>query len=419
MALGLHCGEGCSPHLRQEFLVKLEPAGQASYATSTGFDLTVVLPCLNEEESLPTCLAWIAEGTARAGLRVQIVLADNGSTDGSRALAAHAGARVVDVPVRGYGAALAAGIQDASSEFVLMGDADGSYDFRELGRFHAGLVAGADLVQGCRLPSGGGTIRPGAMPWLHRWLGNPALSRIARRWFRIPIHDIYCGMRAFRREPILALELRSTGMEFATEMIIKASLNGLRIDEIPITLHPDQRRSTRPHLRTFRDGWRTLRFFLLCSPRWLFLGPGISLLLFGAVLGFAGWLGAEIAGARLDLHSMVVAMGLATVGVQAILFAYVSKVFAIAAGLLPADQRVETAARILSLERGLLLGGLAVVAGVTIIGVETGAWAQAGFGDLDYASSMRQVIPAVTMMVLGVQTMLFSFFLSLIGLGRR
>jgi hypothetical protein len=400
-------------------VVTHEPPDRALRATEEAFDLTVVLPCLNEAESLPTCLAWIAEGAAVAHLRVETLLADNGSTDRSRALALAAGARVVDIEVRGYGAALAGGIGAARSEFVLMGDADGSYDFRELGRFHAGLRAGADLVQGCRLPSGGGTILPGAMPWLHRWLGNPVLSRIARRWFRIPIHDIYCGMRAFRREAVLALELRSTGMEFATEMIIKSSLNGLRVDEIPITLHPDQRRSTTPHLRTFRDGWRTLRFFLLCSPRWLFLGPGMALFIAGAALGTAGWLGLEVAGARIDLHSMVVAMGLATVGVQGILFAYVSKVFAIAAGLLPADPRIESAARTLSLERGLVLGGFAVIVGVTIIALEAGTWARGGFGDLDYASSMRHVIPAVTMMVLGVQAMLFSFFLSLLGLGRR
>lgn len=383
------------------------------------FDLTVVLPCLNEEESLPTCLTWVAEGAGRAGLRVEILLADNGSTDSSRQLATAAGARVVEVPTRGYGAALIAGIDAATSDLVLMGDADGSYDFRELGHFHAELRAGSDLVQGCRLPSGGGTIMPHAMPWLHRWLGNPVLSWVARQWFRIPIHDIYCGMRAFRRGRIQDLSLRSHGMEFATEMIIKASLHGLRIVEIPITLHPDQRRTTAPHLRTFRDGWRTLRFFLLCSPRWLFLGPGIALLLFGATLGVAGWLGTEVAGARLDLHSMVVAMGLATVGVQAILFAYVSKVFAISAGLLPADPRIESAARVLSLERGLILGGMAVLAGVAAIAIETGGWARGGFGDLDYAASMRHVIPAVTSMVLGVQAMLFSFFLSLLGLGRR
>jgi glycosyltransferase involved in cell wall biosynthesis len=385
----------------------------------TEVDLTVVLPCLNEAESLPTCLGWIAEGAARAGLRVETVLADNGSTDPSRTIAVDAGARVAPVAVRGYGAALAGGIAEARAPFIVMGDADGSYDFRDIGRFYDRLVAGADLVQGCRLPSGGGAILPGAMPWLHRWLGNPALSRIARRWFRIPIHDIYCGMRAFRRDQILGLGLRSHGMEFATEMIIKASLHGLRIDEIPITLHPDKRRSTKPHLRTFRDGWRTLRFFLLCSPRWLFLGPGIALSLFGALLGLAGWLGASFGGAQLDLHSMVVGMGFSIVGVQGILFAYISKVFAIESGLLPADRRIDAAARMFSLERGLILGAIAVSAGVSLIGLEAMQWARDGFGSLNYASSMRIVIPAVTMMVLGVQAMLFSFFLSLLGMGRR
>lgn len=395
---------------------EIEPEEEAG---SSSYDLTIVLPCLNEAESLPTCLSWIAEGTSRSGLRVETIIADNGSTDGSRDLAQAAGARVVNVPVRGYGAALTGGIAVAAAPFVLMGDADGSYDFRELGRFHAALASGADLVQGCRLPVGGGKILPGAMPWLHRWLGNPALSRIARYWFRIPIHDIYCGLRAFRKSAVLDLSLRSTGMEFATEMIIKASLHKLHIVEIPITLHPDQRRSTRPHLRTFRDGWRTLRFFLLCSPRWLFLGPGLALLLFGILLGAAGLLGASLWGARLDLHSMVVGMGLSIVGVQGILFAYISKVFAIEAGLLPRDPRIDAAARRFSLERGLVLGSLATFAGLALIGAETAQWVRSGFGTLDYASSMRLVIPAVTIMVLGVQAMLFSFFLSLLGMGQR
>jgi hypothetical protein len=311
------------------------------------------------------------------------------------------------------------GIAASRGRFVIMGDADDSYDFLEIPRFVARLRAGAELVQGCRLPSGGGRILPDAMPVLHRWIGNPLFTAMARRMFRAPVHDAYCGLRGFTRELVDRLDLRCTGMEFATEMIVKASLLGARIDEVPITLHPDGRRAHLPHLRTFRDGWRTVRFFLMYSPRWLFLIPGVVLLGLGA-LGYGLALpGARVGGATLDAHTLLFASLALLLGYQAVLFAIFTKTFAINEGLMPSDPRFDRFFDIVNLERGLLLGSAAFGAGAVLLGVAVARWWSVDFGPLNYAETMRLVIPGVTLAALGFQTVISGFFVSILGMKRR
>jgi glycosyltransferase involved in cell wall biosynthesis len=382
-------------------------------------ELSVVMPCLNEADTLGTCIRK-AQGTMReAGIDGEVIVADNGSTDGSVEIAERLGARVVRVEAKGYGNALSGGFAAARGRFVLMGDADDSYDFREIPRFVATLRDGADLVQGCRLPAGGGTVLPGAMPFLHRVWGNPMFSFLARRMFRAPVHDIYCGLRGFRREFQAALAQRCTGMEFATEMIIKASLAGGRFAEVPVTLHPDGRKAHAPHLRTFRDGWKTLRFFLMSSPRWLFLVPGSVLVAAGAV-GFALALpGVRVFGARLDVHTMLVAALSVLLGFNLVVFALCAKVFGIAEGFLPPDPRIDAFFRRVRLEHGLVAGSASFLAGVALIAVAAGAWWRAGFGDLDYPRTMRWVVPGTLLAALGFQAVLASFLVSLLAMGRR
>ena len=382
-------------------------------------ELSVVIPCLNEADTLETCIRKALTGMKTAGVEGEVVVADNGSTDGSREIAVRCGARVVPVAARGYGNALQAGIASARGRFVIMGDADDSYDFLEIPRFVGPLRDGADLVQGCRLPSGGGTVKPGAMPFLHRFWGNPMFSALARRMFRAPIHDVYCGLRGFRREFVESLDLRCAGMEYATEMVIKASLGRARIAEVPVTLHPDGRKSHAPHLRTFRDGWRTLRFFLLCSPRWLFLVPGVGLLALGA-LGYALALpGVEVRGARFDAHTLLVASLAVLLGFNLIVSALAAKVFAITEGVLPEDPRLARFFDRVRLEHGLVAGAALLFAGVGLVGAVAWQWRASGFGGLDYAVTMRRVIPGTFLAALGFQTVLSSFLLSVLGLRRR
>lgn len=381
-------------------------------------ELSVVMPCLNESETLGSCLEKTQRAFADQGIHGEIIVADNGSTDGSPDIAHRLGARVVTVAERGYGAALAAGISAARGTYVIMGDADDSYDFGEIPGFLSRLREGYDLVQGCRLPSGGGVIRVGAMPVLHRYWGNPMFSALSRLWFHAPIHDVYCGLRGFRREWQQTLGQRCTGMEFATEMIVKASVFGARIAEVPVTLHPDGRKAHKPHLRTFRDGWRTLRFLLLYSPRWLFLLPGMLLVGLG-MLGYGVALpGLRVFGVTLDAHTLLFASLFVITGYQSMLFAVMTKTFAIAEGLLPMDARMERAYRLVSLERGLLVGVVGVTAGVTLLVVALAQWRSVGFGALEYARTMRVAIPGVTLTALGVQTVLSSFFLSILGMRR-
>jgi glycosyltransferase involved in cell wall biosynthesis len=320
---------------------------------------------------------------------------------------------------RGYGAALLGGIAAARGRYVLMGDADDSYDFGEIPRFVEKLREGYDLVQGCRLPSGGGTVMPGAMPPMHRWWGNPMFSWLARNWFGTPTHDVHCGMRAFAREMVRGLDLRCSGMEFASEMIIKASLARVRTAEVPITLHVDGRTLHPPHLRTFRDGWRHLRFYLMFSPRWLFLVPGGALILLG-LLGYAlAMPRTTIGGVTFDVHTLLFASLAIICGYQAMLFAVHTKIFAITAGLLPPDNRMQRLFSVVNLERGLVGSAVVTAAGFILLGVAVWRWAAVDFGPLDYSVTMRWVIPGFTATVLGFQTFLSSYFFSILGLARR
>ena len=377
------------------------------------------MPCLDEAETLPSCIGKALRFLREHKISGEVLVADNGSTDGSQELAAKLGARVMSVTARGYGNALRGGIAAARGRFVVMGDADDSYDFAALGEFVVKLRAGADLVQGCRLPTGGGTIEPDAMPSSHRWLGNPLFSALARRMFRVPVKDIYCGLRGFRRDLIPKLDLRCEGMEFATEMLIKASLRGARIEEVPITLHRDGRTAHAPHLRTFHDGWRTLRFFLICSPRWLFLYPGLLLLALGG-LGFGVAMpGLTFFGATFDAHTLLFASLALMVGYQAVLFGWLARTLAAREGFLPETKLLGWLREVLSLERGLVAGVVVLVAGIGLLLAAVAQWQAAGFGRLDYAHTMRWVIPGVTLTALGFQTVLASFFVAVLGWYRR
>ena len=384
-----------------------------------GIELSVVMPCLNEADTVEICIAKALRAMEEHQIAGEIIVADNGSTDASQDLAAAAGARVVNVSDKGYGAALMGGIAQARGRYIIMGDADDSYDFGEIPNILAGLRQGNSLVQGCRLPAGGGRIMPGAMPRLHRYWGNPMFSAMAKRWFSAPITDVYCGLRGFSRELYERLDMRCLGMEFATEMIIKASLNGESIAEVPITLHPDGRKAHAPHLRTFRDGWRTLRFFLLYSPRWLFMIPGLLLMALG-FLGFGLALpGVEVLGSQLDAHTLLFSSVAVLCGYQAALFAVLSKIYAVNEGLLPSDDRYERFFRHVNLERGLLLGSLTFLVGVALLLVVVEIWRRTGFGELNYADTMRWAVPGATLTALGFQTVISSFYASLLGLNRR
>ena len=383
-------------------------------------ELSVVMPCLNEADTLETCIRKAQQAMLEHHIAGEVIVADNGSSDGSQAITLRTGARLVNVPAKGYGNALMGGIRAARGRFVIMGDADDSYDFLEIPRIISKLREGFDLVQGCRLPAGGGKVMPGAMPFSHRWLGNPIFTFLVRRWFRaLSIHDVYCGLRGFSKDLYSRMQLRCTGMEFATEMIIKATLFGEKIAEVPITLHPDGRRSHPPHLKTYRDGWRTLRFFLMYSPRWLFLIPGFVLVLFG-LIGYSVAMPAfNWRGVTFDAHTLLVASLAILCGYQAIVFAIFTKTFAVNEGLLPADQYYTRFYRLLNLERGLGIAALALLFGLSLLGVAANQWRMTGFGRLDYAHTMRLVVPGVTLTALGFQTVMSSFFVSVLGMKRR
>lgn len=397
----------------------LPQSGVSALGEGSVVEVSVVMPCLNEADTVESCIIKARRVLDDRGIAGEVVVADNGSTDASREIAARAGARVVDVEERGYGNALMGGIEAARGRYVVMGDADDSYDFSELGKFVDRLREGYDLVQGCRLGPGGGQVMHGAMPFLHRKWGNPMFSAMARRWFGAPVNDVYCGMRGFTKRHYATLEQRCTGMEFAPEMIIKSSLGSARIAEVPITLYPDGRRAGAPHLRTFRDGWRTLQFFLIYSPRWLFLAPGIALILLG-LLGYALALpGVQAFGVSFSAHTLLFASLALICGYQSALFAVLSKVFVVTEGILPPDPRVDKLTRTLTLEAGVGTGGLATLLGLVLLALAVEKWRSVSFGDLDYASTMRLVVPGVTVTALGFQTVLSSFFLSVLGMRRR
>jgi glycosyltransferase involved in cell wall biosynthesis len=382
-------------------------------------ELSVVMPCLDEADTVETCVRKAQAAMQKHAIRGEVIVADNGSSDGSREIAERAGARVLPVPQRGYGNALLAGIAAANGRYVIMGDADDSYDFGEIPRFLDKLREGHDVVQGCRLPSGGGRVLPGAMPWSHRWIGNPFLSLLVRTFFRAKLHDAYCGLRGFSKDFYGRLNLRCTGMEFAIEMLVKATLLGARIAEVPITLHPDGRVSHPPHLRTYRDGWRTLRFLLMYSPRWLFLLPGLLLIALG-MLGYGVALpGLRLRGIHFDAHTLLVASLSVLLGYQSVLFALFTKTFAVSEGLLPPDPRLETLYRGVTLERGLVAAAVLMLGGIALIAGAVNQWREASFGDLEYAATMRWVIPGVTATALGFQTILAGFFVSILRMARR
>jgi glycosyltransferase involved in cell wall biosynthesis len=388
-------------------------------AGGDALELSVVIPCLDEAETLATVIREARAALDRAGIRGEIVVGDNGSTDGSQEIARREGARVVDVTERGYGSASMGAIAGSRGRYVVMGDADASYDFGAIPEFVAALRAGNGLVMGCRLPSGGGRVMKGAMPVLHRWWGNPMFSWMVRRWFRAPIHDVHCGMRGFTRELYDRLELRCTGMEFASEMVIKSALARATIAEVPITLRPDQRLTRPAHLRTFRDGWRHLRFYLLYSPRWLFLLPGGVLGLMGLVGYALAMPAARVRGAELDVNTLLFSSLFIMLGYQSLLFAALTKAFAVNQGLLPTTPRFERVSQAFTLERGLVFGALVSVVGLLMLGTVLGQWAARDFGPLDYRSTLRLTIPGVLFTSLGVQTVLFSFFASILALRRR
>lgn len=376
-------------------------------------ELTVVLPCLNEAETLAVCIGKALGSMADLAIDGEVVVADNGSTDGSQAIATAAGARLVDVAERGYGAALRQGIAAARGTYVIMADADDSYALDDLGPFVESLRHGADLVMGNRFA---GHIEPGAMPALHRYVGNPVLSFVGRLFFRIPIGDFHCGMRGFRRDKVLGLGLRTTGMEFASEMVVRSSLASLEIAEVPTTLRPDGR-SRAPHLRTWRDGWRHLRFLLAFSPRWLFLYPAMLLVALGTVIFAALAFGpVEIGRVTFDVQTMIAGATAIVVGMQAGALAMVSRAYAFRLGLLPRSVSVERLLDRFTLEWGLIAGTSMGLAGVACFALAVARWQQTDFGRLTTAD-MRLPLLGMLLVVAGAQVTLTSFLLSLTRIG--
>jgi glycosyltransferase involved in cell wall biosynthesis len=382
-------------------------------------ELSIVMPCLNEADTLEICIKKAQASIEKHQLQAEIIVADNGSTDGSIEIAERLGARVVPVEEKGYGSALMGGIAAANGTYIIMGDADDSYDFLDIFKFVEKLREGYDIVQGCRLPSGGGTVAPGAMPFLHRWWGNPMFTWMVRSWFKAPIHDVYCGLRGFRKDFYQKIDQQCTGMEFATEMIIKASIYNHKIAEVPITLHPDGRKSHPPHLKTFRDGWRTLRFFLMYSPRSLFLIPGVVMSLVGFIFYLIALPGFKFANIVFDVHTLVYGSLFILCGFQSIFFAIFTKTFAIQERMMPEDKRLHSFFTTITLERGLLIGLSAFVVGIIILIGAIRYWQSLQFGRLDYAVTMRWVIPGSTLTALGFQTILSSFFVSILGMKRK
>jgi glycosyltransferase involved in cell wall biosynthesis len=379
-------------------------------------ELSVVMPCLNEQETVGVCVRKAISSLREAGIRSEVIVADNGSTDGSIEIAQAEGARVVNVGEKGYGNALKGGILASRGEYVLMADSDDSYNFSHIPLFLEQLRAGSDLVMGNRFRGG---IERQAMPFLHRYLGNPVLTGIGRLFFRSPCGDFHCGIRGFRKDSFVRMGIRSTGMEFASEMVVKASLLQMKVSEVPTTLSPDGR-SRAPHLRTWRDGWRHLRFLLMYSPRWLFLYPGMVLMLSG-LIGCALLLPGRrvFHGIGFDVHTLLYAFVSVLLGFQLIAFATFTKVFAITEGLLPEDPRLTRAFRWVTLETGLIVGGVLILLGIGGSIFAVSGWARESFGALNTERTLRIVMPSVFSLTMGVQIVFSSFFLSILGLSRR
>jgi glycosyltransferase involved in cell wall biosynthesis len=391
----------------------------SGHANSTGaetIEFSIIMPCLNEAETLERCILKAQAALRQHHVSGEIVIGDNGSTDHSQEIARRAGARVVDVPVRGYGAALMGALAAARGKYIIMGDSDDSYDFTALLPFVVKLREGFDLVMGNRFR---GRIEPGAMPLLNRYFGNPILTGIGRLFFGTSIGDFHCGLRGFSKAAVEKMDVHTTGMEFASEMIVKASLLKMRITEVPTTLSPDGR-SRAPHLRRWRDGWRHLRFMLLYSPRWLFLYPGLLLMLIGLLAG--AWLlpGPRRGGnVMFDVHTLLYAAMAVLLGFQSVVFAVFSKVFGMSEGLLPPDPRLDRLFKLVTLETGLLVGFALMTLGVAGSVYAVWSWERTSFGLLNPQQTLRMIIPATLVLVLGGQIVFSSFFLSLLGMNRK
>jgi len=379
-------------------------------------ELSVVMPCLNEAETVAVCVDKAQAFLRRSAIAGEVVVADNGSSDGSQDIAVAHGARLVRVSDKGYGSALMGGIRAARGRYVIMGDADDSYDFSALDRFVEQLRAGNSLVMGNRFLGG---ILPGAMPPLHRYLGNPVLSGIGRVFFHSAIGDFHCGLRGFERDAILALDLRTTGMEFASEMVVKATLHGLRITEVPTVLHRDGR-SRPPHLRSWRDGWRHLRFLLLYSPRWLFYYPGLTLAGMGLV-GMVLLIPGPVMVGRIvfDIHTLLLSGAALILGVQAVGLAVLARHYAARTGLLPNRPGVSSLLERLSLEHLLVVALLCILGGIGGILFSVYLWGRTTFGPLDAGQMMRLLVPATVLTILGFQIGFAAFFKSLLDLETR
>ena len=376
-------------------------------------ELSVVMPCLNEAETLAVCITKAQGFFERENVAGEVIIADNGSTDGSQQIALDLGATVVDVPQKGYGSALRGGIEAANGKYIIMGDADDSYDFTNLMPHLLKLREGNDLVMGNRFKGG---IKKDAMPFLHRYLGNPVLSFIGRLFFKSDIGDFHCGLRGFSKEAYHKMELKTTGMEFASEMIVKASLKEMKIAEVPTILSPDGR-SRPPHLNTWRDGWRHLRFLVLYSPLWLFFIPGFIMMSIGLIASVALTVGpVTIGNINFDVHTLLFSSGLLLIGFQFVLFYGLTKVFTVENDLLPKSRKYDGLFKFINLERGLIVGLLMVLGGLILSFSAYSDWQQLSFGNIESNAVFRMVIPAVTLMLLGVQVILFSLFFSILGL---
>ncbi len=391
-------------------------AEQTNQSREYTLELSILMPCLNEAETLEICIEKAHQSLRELDIAGEVIIADNGSTDGSQDIATRMGARVVPVAAKGYGSALMGGIIAARGVYIIMGDADDSYNFSNLGAFVKKLREGFDLVMGNRFQGG---IKSGAMPPLHKYLGNPVLTWVGQLFFASPVGDFHCGLRGFRRDSILKLDLQTTGMEFASEMVVKASLYTLRITEVPTVLSPDGR-SRPPHLRTWRDGWRHLRFLLLYSPRWLFLYPGVFLMIVGLIVGI--WLlpgTQKIGSISFDVHTLLYAAIAIIIGFQAVTFAFFTKVFAISEKLLPEDPKLNKIFRYVTLETGLIVGVTLILIGIVGSFLSLTIWSETAFGSLDPSKTLRLVIPSLTCLTVGLQMVMSSFFLSVLGLKRR
>lgn len=387
-----------------------------NHSETLPIELSVVMPCLNEAETLEKCILKARAFFENANIDGEIIVSDNGSTDGSQEIAARNGARLVHARTRGYGAALHEGINIARGKYVIMGDADDSYDFSDLMPFLMELRNGCDLVMGNRFKGG---IKKGAMPFIHRYLGNPVLSFTGRLFFHIKIRDFHCGLRGFTKKAYDRMNLHTTGMEFASEMVVKAALNKMIIAEVPTTLSPDGR-SHPSHLRTWHDGWRHLRFLLMFSPRWLFLYPGLFIILVSILLGSLLIVRpVEIEGVVLDIHTLIVASFALLVGVQMVFFHLFVRIYSIVSGLIPTDRHFEKLLRYFTLERGLLVGIVIVITGAVLMIINFISWGSTGFSDLEPTYFVRRILSGILPFALGIQIITFSFIFSILGIREK